>query len=376
MRVTSTGHDGRAVIDRSGVDRLIAILRERGFAVMGPTVRQGAIVHGEITSTDDLPVGLRDEQEAGTYRLVERGDDALFGFVVGPSSPKGWFHPSKVVLWSATSDFEPKPTEAPGPVAFIGVRACELAAIAVQDRVMLSAGGPDRVYGERRRDSFIVGVSCTEPGGTCFCTSMGTGPRVRSGHDLAMTEVIGDGVHHFVVEAGSDAGAEVLQALEGRPAEALEAADADSRVEAAKGMMGRTMKTDGLRDTLHAAVDSPHWETVAQRCLSCTNCTMVCPTCFCSTVEDRTDLFTGDVERVRRWDSCFSLEFTLLHGGHHRESGAARYRQWMTHKLASWHDQFGESGCVGCGRCITWCPVGIDITAEAAILQREEASHG
>jgi sulfhydrogenase subunit beta (sulfur reductase) len=374
--VTSIGYAGPVVIDRAGVDRLVGVLRDRGFTVMGPTVRQGAIVHGEIGTTDDFPIGLRDEQDAGTYRLVERGDTALFGYVVGPSSPKGWFHPSEAVLWSATSDFESKPTHDPPPVAFIGVRACELAAIAVQDRVMLSAGGPDRVYGERRRHSFFVAVNCVEPGGTCFCTSMGTGPRARSGYDLVMTEVIGEGVHHFVVEAGTDDGAAVLAEVSGRPAAADEVGEADIRVEAARDRMGRSMRTEGLRETLYAAAESPHWETVAQRCLSCTNCTMVCPTCFCSTVEDRTDLFTGDVKRVRRWDSCFSLEFTFLHGGHHRESGAARYRQWMTHKLGSWHDQFGESGCVGCGRCITWCPVGIDITAEAATLQREETSHG
>jgi sulfhydrogenase subunit beta (sulfur reductase) len=374
--VTSTGHDESLVIDRSGVDAIITTLRDLGYTVMGPQVRSGAIVHGEITSTADLPVGLRDDQEAGTYRLLERGDDALFGYVVGPSSPKGWFHPPETIVWAATADFEPRPPPpAPAPIAYIGLRACELAAIAVQDRVMGASGANDRVYQQRRRDAFFVAVNCVEPGGTCLCTSMGTGPRARSGYDLVMTEVIGDDVHHFVVGAGSDRGAEVLERVSGRKAAADEVGEADRRVDEAAGRMGRVMRTDGLRDMLYAAAESPHWETVAQRCLSCTNCTMVCPTCFCSTVEDRTDLFSGDVERVRRWDSCFTLEFSLVHGGHHRESGAARYRQWMTHKLASWHDQFGESGCVGCGRCITWCPVGIDITAETAVLQRQEASH-
>lgn len=373
--MTSIGRDRSLVIDRSGVDQLISALRDHGYTVLGPTLRHGAIVHGEITSTDDFPVGMRDEQEAGTYRLFERGDEALFGYVVGPSSPKGWFHPPQTIVWAATADFEPKPHDAPpSSVAYVGLRACELAAIAVQDRVMGRQGANDRVYRERRAEAFFVAVNCVEPGGTCFCVSMGTGPRAGAGYDLVMTEVIGDGVHHFVVDAGTDRGAQVLEAVSARSAEADEVAEADRRIGAAAGLMGRDMNTDGIRETLYAAAESPHWETVAQRCLSCTNCTMVCPTCFCSTVEDRTDLMTGDVERVRRWDSCFTLEFSLVHGGHHRESGAARYRQWMTHKLGSWHDQFGESGCVGCGRCITWCPVGIDITAEMAVLQREEAS--
>lgn len=95
---------------------------------------------------------------------------------------------------------------------------------------------------------------------------------------------------------------------------------------------------------------------------------MVCPTCFCTGVEDVTAL-AGDVtERVRKWDSCFTADFSYQHGGVVRESTKSRYRQWLTHKLSSWVDQFGSSGCVGCGRCITWCPTGIDLTAEVAAI--------
>jgi Fe-S oxidoreductase len=102
---------------------------------------------------------------------------------------------------------------------------------------------------------------------------------------------------------------------------------------------------------------------------------MVCPTCFCTTVEDVSDVTGDHAERWRRWDSCFTLGFSYIHGGSIRNSGKARYRQWMTHKLASWIDQFGTSGCVGCGRCITWCPVGIDITEEARAI-RDGGQHG
>ena len=97
---------------------------------------------------------------------------------------------------------------------------------------------------------------------------------------------------------------------------------------------------------------------------------MVCPTCFCTTVEDHSDLAGETAERVRSWDSCFTLDFSYVHGGSVRTETQSRYRQWMTHKLASWIDQFGTSGCVGCGRCITWCPVGIDITEEAAAIRQ------
>jgi ferredoxin len=119
---------------------------------------------------------------------------------------------------------------------------------------------------------------------------------------------------------------------------------------------------------LKANLEHPRWTEVAKRCLACTNCTLVCPTCFCSTVEDVTDLGGDQIGRERRWDSCFTLEFSYIHGGSVRRDGASRYRQWLTHKLAHWHDQFGSSGCVGCGRCISWCPVGIDITEEVAAI--------
>jgi ferredoxin len=98
---------------------------------------------------------------------------------------------------------------------------------------------------------------------------------------------------------------------------------------------------------------------------------MACPTCFCTTVDDVTDLTGSQAVRSRRWDSCFSMDFSYIHGGSVRSSGASRYRQWLTHKLASWQDQFGASGCVGCGRCITWCPVGIDLTEEVEAIRQD-----
>jgi ferredoxin len=136
--------------------------------------------------------------------------------------------------------------------------------------------------------------------------------------------------------------------------------------------MGRALDTSDLKGLLYGNLEHPRWDEVSQRCLTCGNCTLVCPTCFCSTVEDVTDLSGTETERTRRWDSCFSLDHSYIHGGSVRDSGRARYRQWMTHKLATWFDQFGSSGCVGCGRCITWCPVGIDITEEVRAIRASE----
>jgi sulfhydrogenase subunit beta (sulfur reductase) len=362
------------VLDRAGIDRLIGALSARGYQVVGPTVRDGAIVYGGVTTTDDLPVGWKDEQEAATYRLAHRGDEALFGYVVGPQSPKTYFHPSEVVVWAGERTRQGFAASPPGPpprYAFLGVRPCELAAIAIQDRVFLG-GERDAVYGGRRDGAFLVAVNCTEPGGTCFCASMGTGPKATTGFDIALTEVLEGKDHYFTAEAGSERGEVLLAEVGADQASKAQAKAAERLLVKAAGHMGRVMETAGLADLLRQSLEHPHWQEVAKRCLTCANCTLVCPTCFCANVEESTDLSGVHAERVRRWDSCFNYEFSLIHGGPHRASPAARYRQWMTHKLAWWFDQFGVSGCVGCGRCITWCPVGIDITAEVVAIRSSQ----
>jgi ferredoxin len=249
-------------------------------------------------------------------------------------------------------------------------------AIAVQDRVFIGGEYRDSIYSDRREGAFLVAVNCIEPGGTCFCSSMGTGPGADAGFDLVLTEIEGEGVHQFLIRAGSARGADVLGALPVQAAPDDTVATAAGLIADAATRMGRTLDTADIKDLLQRNPRHPRWDEVAARCLACANCTMVCPTCFCATVEDGGDLSGTEAWRVRRWDSCFTQEFSYIHGGSLRVSGSARYRQWMTHKLASWFDQFGTSGCVGCGRCITWCPVGIDITEEVeAIRETEEEAY-
>ncbi len=368
------------VIAPQAVDTLIRLLAGEGYEVVGPTRRDGAIVYDRVGGLEDLPVGWTDEQAPGHYRLRERDDDALFGYVVGPHSWKKYLFPPEETLFRLTRQpdgsfvTEPGTSDAPRR-AFIGMRACELAAIDVQDRVFLGQAVQDRGYAARRRDLFMVAVSCAEPGGTCFCASMDTGPRAREGFDLALTEVIDATQHFLVAEAGSEAGRAMLDRLDPRPASDAEQAATERVWAEAPEKMGRQMPADA-REVLNRAFEHPRWEETAERCLSCSNCTLVCPTCFCSQVEEVPDLEGQRTERVRRWDSCFNQEHSHLVGGPHHESVAARYRQWITHKLATWHDQFGTSGCVGCGRCITWCPVGIDITEEVTAVRRDPEGRG
>jgi formate hydrogenlyase subunit 6/NADH:ubiquinone oxidoreductase subunit I len=376
-RETGIAAGAKLVIERDGVQRMIAALGGRGYRVIGPTLRDGAIAYDTVADLDQLPIGWTDRQDAGKYSLERRSDDALFGYVVGPHSWKQFLHPPVERLWQARREgdgFSVTPSDpTPELVAFIGVRACELHAIAIQDRVFIQGRYRDRNYQRRRDGTFIVAVNCGEAGGTCFCASMGTGPKVEAGFDLALTELIEDGRHLFVLEIGSPAGADLMASLPHRPATLAEIDAAETLSARTRSAMGRSLDAGGIKELLQANPEHPRWDEVAARCLACANCTMVCPTCFCTTVDDTSDLSGAVAERISRWDSCFTLDFSYIHGGSVRHSTKARYRQWMTHKLASWFDQFGTSGCVGCGRCITWCPVGIDITEEAAAIRASPA---
>ncbi|HUK70190.1 MAG TPA: 4Fe-4S dicluster domain-containing protein [Streptosporangiaceae bacterium] len=371
---------GAQLMESAALADLHAALRRAGYLVVGPTVRDGAIVLAELESAADLPYGWGVTLEPGGYRLRQRSDSAAFGHAAGPQSWKPFLHPPRSRLWSARrggGGFEVEPADEDVPrYAFLGVRPCDLRAIFIQDRVLGTGSHTGSPYATRRSAAFIIAVSCTEPGETCFCSSMGTGPQAGPGYDLALTELTGpagSGGHRFLVDVGSAAGAAIMAEVPHRPAADATVADARTAVTAAADRMGRTMPAEGLHELMAASQGAARWDDVASRCLTCGNCTMVCPTCFCTTVEDSSDLTGEHAERWQRWDSCFDLDFSYLHGGSVRVSGKSRYRQWLTHKLGTWHDQFGSSGCVGCGRCIVWCPVGIDITAEVAAL-RDEAT--
>ena len=362
------------LIDLDGLGALYQVLVAEGSRVIGPAVQDGAIVLRELASADELPFGWGVELAAGSYRLRRRADDAAFGHAAGPQSWKQFLHPPREKLWSATrtaDGFEvSEDDEQPPRYAFLGVRPCDLRAIEIQDRVL---GQPGSRYAERRAGAFVIAVNCTEPGETCFCTSLGTGPGAgQDGFDLALTELVSEGGHRFLVDVGSARGAAVIGQVPSREAAEGAIRGARTAVEAASDQMGREMDASGLRELMAGSHGAARWDDVAARCLTCGNCTLACPTCFCTSVEDSSDLTGEHAERWELWDSCFDLDFSYLHGGSVRTSPKSRYRQWLTHKLGTWHDQFGSSGCVGCGRCIVWCPTGIDLTEEVKALRDEQ----
>ncbi len=354
---------------RAGLDDLIALLKQSGYRCIGPRVRDGAIVYEDIASADELPVGVRDRQQPGEYRLIRQGDGRRFAWANGPQALKPWLFRPAEVLWSVTRDaggrlaFTPAQA-AEAPLAVIGVRACDLAALALNDAHFRDGPHPDPRYVARREGLLLVGVHCTHPADTCFCASTGDGPEIRAGHDLVLSE-LDDG---YLIAAGSARGEDLLSRLTTGGAQATQIAAARAEIDAGARRQTRTLPGRDLEQTLFARLDHPRWDAVAARCLSCTNCTSVCPTCFCYSERESPALSGEASEHVREWDSCFTEGHSYIHGLVVRPGTRERYRQWLTHKLGGWHAQYGRSGCVGCGRCIAWCPAGIDLTEETHAL--------
>jgi sulfhydrogenase subunit beta (sulfur reductase) len=364
------------ILESKDFPHLLECLKTRGFSIIGPTVNQGAILYDQIQTVNDLPVGWTDEQNNGAYRLQKRHDPALFGYAVGPNSWKRFLHLPAQRLWKSSRNGNDFTIQEEGVVerkiAFLGVRPCELHAIAIQDKIFMEGRYIDTFYAARRKNVLVIAVNCSHPAATCFCASMQTGPAASGGFDLLLTEVITNNRHYFTLDSASEEGTQIANEISQKEAAESEKQESFRVTEKAAQMIRRSLETDQLKELLYRNYDNPQWDRVAQRCLSCANCTMVCPTCFCTTTEDVTDLSGDHSERWQKWDSCFNLQFSYIHGGVVRTSTKSRYRQWMTHKLATWKDQFGTSGCVGCGRCITWCPAGIDLTEESAAIRQSE----
>ena len=343
---------------------------KRDMSSSGRRSRKGRLFSTRCAGLEQLPIGWTDEQEGGTYRLKRRDDEAYFGYAVGPHSWKKYLFSSRTTLFSIELDraIPSRLNPAPEPVpryAFLGARSCDLHAIEIQDRVFLQGPYVDRHYQARREPAFIIAVNCAQAAATCFCTSMNTGPKASRGFDIALTELS----DVFLVEIATERGREVMTGIPQHDATGEDLGAAARVVRDTEGQIHRRLDTTDLPELLYKNLEHPRWDDVAERCLSCTNCTMVCPTCFCHSIEDVPDLSGQRSERVRVWDSCFNLEHAHTAGGNMRPEIRSRYRQWLTHKLASWIDQYGVSGCVGCGRCITWCPVAIDITEEVAAIR-------
>jgi ferredoxin len=356
----------------AGLDQLVSLLQDEGYKTVAPVERDGAVLWSEIASTADLPSCRRDVQQAGAYHLSD-ADAEYFAINHGHQSLKSLTFKPRESLVRFSKDANGIHFEASAPavecIAVIGARACDVAGLAMQWQVFECGEYPEAHFRQHREQLFIVAVNCTSAQATCFCASMQTGPRVNHGFDLALTALT-DG---FLLQSGSQCGQSVIDRLQPDLADKRQLQQAIDLIQACADSQSRSLADEPLTDLLFRYREHPHWQVVADRCLSCGNCTMVCPTCFCHTVEEVPDLSAEGSERFRIWDSCFNPEHGYIHGKNMRPTTRERYRMWMTHKLTTWHQQFGSSGCVGCGRCITWCPVGIDITEEVAVIMGQRS---
>ena len=357
------------------LQNLIHALQQAGFSCVGPQVRDGAIVYDVLNHADQLPWGIRDHQAPGEYRLETIPEHKAFAFSNGPQAIKPILFKSQETVWRVARNSEGKLVFQPHnpiekPVAIIGARSCDLAAMNIQDKVFIEGQHVDARYKSRRENLFAVAVNCTYSSQNCFCVSAGTGPQVQNSFDILMTEVDGG----FVVKIGSERGEVIIKNLDLQFTNVSQCYVAIENVENAAAMQTKQIplnNTRGLRDLLFSNLDHPRWNEVAERCLSCGNCTSVCPTCFCHSEVEKPSLDGTSSEHQREWDSCFTEGHSYLNGEVIRDDTSKRYRQWLTHKVGSWFDQFDTSGCVGCGRCVTWCPVGIDLTEELAAISGE-----
>lgn len=349
-------------------DRLqdLIIALNKNHKCIGPQVCDGAIVYDSLTDVSQLPRGAREEQLPGSYKLKTLNSNQFFLWANSMQAIKPLLFKPHETLWyvkkkDGSLHFEPN-DQKEKPVAIFGARACDIAAMVIQDKIFTQDKYININYQRRRENLFVVGVDCTYSSDNCFCVSAGGSTEVKDNFDIAMTE-LEDG---FIARFKTDKGKKLLKSLKLKSATEEQQQKAKSLVEKAAKYQTKKLPEVDLKKVLFENLEHKNWDRVAEKCLACGNCTLVCPTCFCHDEFDVPSIDGQTSEHIKAWDSCFTSRFSHLSFGSVRHEIREYYRQWLTHKLGSWFDQFGTSGCVGCGRCITWCPVGIDITREAS----------
>lgn len=356
-------------LHRSDLPALIAAIRAAGYRVIGPREEtgQGGLVYREIDGVEDLPQGLHDIQAPGAYRLSKSASPRYFAWANTASAIKPYVYAPREKLWRVVHKegrvhFEAFEREA-AKTAIIGVRACDLAALAIQDMHFLQGTYVDPYYQARREKLLLVAVNCSHAAATCFCASTGDGPEVKDAYDLLLDE-LDDG---YLLRVGSTRGAMLAAELTLTPASVEQIGAAVAQSEACRAQQ-RSLPPQEELARIGETLESARWTKIAERCLACGNCTAVCPTCFCHREFETPALDGKSSEHWRDADSCFNEDHSYIVGEVVRHGTRERYRQWMTHKLFNWVSQYGRSGCTGCGRCTTWCPAGIDFVLEANVL--------
>lgn len=319
------------------------------FSLIGPVKADGLTEFRQINSSDELNMGYHSTMLSPGKAYLYRPREELFSFSFGNS----------IEIREAPADAEQR--------ILVGVHSCDTNAILYLDRVFLGQFR-DPIYEARRNNTMIISLNCERVTGNCFCPSVGAGPFLKSvnGYDMLLTDFGDD----YLVELKSERARGLFNVDDIKKSGAEEFKVKEEKERAALQKFTKTINMDGLDSVLRKGSEHPVWRTTAEElCLSCTNCVMVCPTCFCYDVVDEIAVDKKTVRRYRQWDACQDAKFAEVHGGNFRARRSARLRQFVTHKLGQTF-QFGVFGTVGCGRCITWCPTGIDLTEMAKEVQK------
>lgn len=317
------------------------------YKVFGPTSKGAGFTFQEIKDAKDLRLDYQ-TTVLPPKKLLHQPFETMFHFTMDGNVTHAHPEDDKQIL--------------------LGVHPCDVHAIAILDKVYMDEY-PDPHYKQKRGNTIIIAMNCTTVGETCFCSSLGTGPALEKGYDVLITDL----GQQYLLEAGSEVGEKLLSdaGLQEAPDSAL--VEKYHRVNEIAKKVEKNIGTDGLAELLHENFRHPVWDKLAQECLACGSCTMVCPTCFCYNVIDQVDLDLQQGKRQRVWDSCMLLDFgEVAMGGNFRKDRDARIKQRMYHKLKYMYEQFGMPGCVGCGRCINACIKKIDLTKAVEEIRGED----
>jgi len=324
------------IINKSEIVSLLNELKE-SHPVFAPVCRDDEILFDRIDSADEIVTRFSNTRKV----------------------PKSIFFPREEVMFaysrseSGTEIREPAFEE---DAILFGVRPCDARSFKLLDAVFGSEDFRDTYYLRRREGAGTIGLACDHPRSTCFCTTMGGGPFSHDGMDVLLVD-LGD---KYLAEAVTDYGEELLKGFSAAT-EADKKKRDDMRESAEKNMKPVVADLEGLGDKLDNSFDSDFWDEVHFKCIGCTTCTYLCPTCHCFDIYEEEESDKSGY-RLRLWDSCSLSLFTLHTSGHNpRPSAKERMRQRVMHKFSYFNHNYNEFGCVGCGRCIQNCPVNMDI---------------